>query len=126
VREDYHGLEFFDRVIERSFERDGVEIYAFAISGAAAEIAAVERSLSSFLNDDGIPFEAVERSGLRLVVVDDPYEGSWFYLSLAGEENGQLLGVYAELDDGLVAALSEFAQKPLSGGAGSDQKQPPE
>ena len=121
VREDYHGLEFFDRVIERGFERDGVEINAFVISGTAAEITTVKDSLSAFLSDDGIPFETIERGGLRPVVVDDPYEGSWFYLPLMGEGSGQLLGVYADLDEGMVEALSEFAQSSLSDNAGTER-----
>jgi hypothetical protein len=122
VREYYRGMEFFNNVVERTFDRDGKEIPAFVISGSADEIRALEQSLTGFLTDDGIPFQSVERNGLRFVEVEDPYEGNWFFVAL----EGQLVGTYAPLEDGMVEAISNFARNTLSDSAGarSDLRQP--
>ncbi len=122
VREYYRGMEFFNNVVERTFERDGKEIPVFVISGLAAEIRALEQLLTGFLTDDGISFEVVERNGLRFVEVEDPYEGNWYFVRL--EE--QLVGAYAPLDDGMVEAMSAFVAESASDSAGarSDLRQP--
>ena len=122
VREYYRGMEFFNNVVERTFDQDGKEIPVFVISGSADEIRALEQSLTGFLTDDGIPFQSVERNGLRFVEVEDPYEGNWFFVRL--EE--QLFGAYAPLDDGMVEAMSAFVAESASDSAGarSDLRQP--
>jgi len=118
VNEYYRGMEFFNRVLERTFLREGEEIQAFVISGTAAETDQLERSITSFLEEDGIGFQAVERNGLRFIEVEDPYEGEWFFLPL----ERQLVGVYAPLDEGMAGMLADFAAiKPSdSAGARSD------
>ena len=50
--------------------------------------------------------EKNEPHGLRFFVVEDPYEGSWFFVPL----ETQLVGVYGPLDDGAAAAMAAFAQ----------------
>jgi len=84
-------------------------------SGSADEIRALEQSLTGFLTDDGIPFEVMERNDLRFVEVEDPYEGNWFFVAL----EGQLVGTYAPLEDGMVEAITNFAGNTLSDSAGA-------
>ena len=122
VREYYRGMDFLNNVVERTFDRDGRDIQAFVISGSAAEIRELEQSLTGFLTDDGIPFEVVGRNDLRFIEVEDPYEGNWFFVAL----EGQLVGTYASLEDGMVEAISNFASSTVSDsvGARSDRRQP--
>lgn len=113
VREYYRGMEFFNQVLERSFERDGLEFQAFTLSAPAVEIQAIAQSASTFLSEDGIPFSIQEIQGLKFHRVADPYEGDWFFVPL----KDQLIGAYASLDEPMIKAIIEFAGNPATGGA---------
>ncbi len=105
VREYYRGMEFFNKVLERSFRRGESSLQVFQISGGPDQIIALKDSLFRFLDEDGIPHRTEERHGLAFHLVQDPYEGEWFFVVLPG----QFLGVYAPLADDLLSVISRFA-----------------
>jgi hypothetical protein len=105
TREYYRGMDFFNNVLERSFERNGSRFEAFTLAAPAAKIQAVAAALTEFLREDGIPFSRNERNGLEFYRVEDPYEGDWFFVPLPE----MLLGAYTPLDDELARAVIEFA-----------------
>ncbi len=105
VREYYRGMEFLNQVVERTFERGERSFQAFVISGPEARIQATVGAMTRFLEDDGIPFSAREVNGLVFTRVQDPYEGDWFFVPLAG----RLLGAYVALDPDIEQAVSRFA-----------------
>ena len=78
----------------------------FQISAEAEKLRALEQQLTGFLDDDGIPHHTDTQAGLVLRVVQDPYEGDWFYVLLPD----QLLGVYAAPAEDLLAAIARFAK----------------
>ncbi len=108
VKEAYRGLDLLSNVIERRFERDGTEIDAFVVQGAAEKITDLERRLLAFLDAEGIGHEAVALGGRTLHRVSDRYEGDWFFFAATD----RLVGVYAPLD----AALQDAVQAYLDGG----------
>jgi len=105
VKESYHGLEFLNEVLERGFERDGKEIRAFLIRGLEAEIGELVVKFEEFFKDDEMPYRRVERNGLKLVLIDDPYEGEWFFVPM----QTRLLGAFAPLDEQLITAIAKYA-----------------
>jgi hypothetical protein len=105
VREYYHGMDFLNGVLERSFERDGETLRAFLVVASETAIRDLTFALERFLDDEGIEAVPVTRHGMKFVTVADPYEGEWFYVDL----KHRFLGVYASLDDGLAADVAEFA-----------------
>ena len=107
VREYYRGLEFLHEVLERTFERNNVEIQAFAVSGTPRDMGNLVRSFAAFFAEEGIAQQAVVHNGLTFYKVDDPYEGDWFYLPL--EE--QLIGVYAPLEASIAADMQAYATR---------------
>lgn len=104
VREYYRGMDALNRVLERTFEREGDRFDAFLLTGSGEEIEATVQALIGFLSEDGIPFVRVERNGLGFYRVEDAYEGEWFFVPLPGS----LLGAYAPLDDRLARAVAAF------------------
>jgi hypothetical protein len=104
VKESYHGLGFLNEVLERSFERKGQEIQTFLVQGSEAEIDGLVRAFEAFFKEDEMPYRRIEQGGSMFFLVDDPYEGEWFFVPL----QTRLLGVYAPLDDELVAQIKEF------------------
>jgi hypothetical protein len=107
VREYYRGMEFLNRVLERSFVRDGREIQTFLVSGPDAEIAGIREALLGFLDEEGIAHRTRDEEGLRFQEVQDPYEGEWFFLALPE----RLVGVFAPLDASLSEDLRRFADQ---------------
>lgn len=106
IKEDYRGLGFLDRVLERAFLRDGQEIQAFLVQGTATDIAALVSAFEHFFDEDGLSYQRLEREGLGFYTVADPYEGEWFFVPL---EN-RLIGVYAPLEPALIAEIAAFAR----------------
>lgn len=92
VKEDYRGLDFLHNVLERVFRRGEEEVTLFLINADQERIAETGRKLLSFLQQDGIPFEEQIFEGMNYHLVDDPYEGAWFFV--LGET--RLLGAFAE------------------------------
>lgn len=105
VKEDYRGLGFLKRVLERVFERDGREIQSFLVQGTTAEIDALVGDFETFFREDEMPYRQIDGDGLRLYLVEDPYEGDWFFVPL-GE---RLIGVYAPVEPWLTAEIAAFA-----------------
>jgi hypothetical protein len=106
VREYYRGMEFFNRVLERTYAREDVQMQVFQVSGSERELAELSVKLIAFLDADGISHQQEQRAGLAFHRVQDPYEGEWFFVLLPG----QFLGVYAPLADDLVAAVGRFSR----------------
>jgi len=105
VKESYHGLEFLNEVLERSFERNGKEIRAFLAQGSAAEIGKLVAAFEAFFKEDEMPYQRIEQDELVFFSIEDPYEGAWFFAPL----QASLVGVYAPLDDQLIAEIEKFA-----------------
>jgi len=105
VKESYHGLEFLNEVLERSFERNGKEIRAFLAQGSAAEIGKLVAAFEAFFKEDEMPYQRIEQGELVFFSIEDPYEGAWFFVPL----QASLVGVYAPLDDQLIAEIEKFA-----------------
>ena len=104
VKEAYRGLDLLANVIERRFERDGTEIEAFVIQGTAEKVADLERRVLAFLDTEGIGHETIAVAGRAVHRVSDPYEGDWLFFAATD----RLVGVYAPLDAGLLAAVQEY------------------
>jgi hypothetical protein len=107
VREYYRGMEFFNRVLERSFQQGEGQLKAFITTGDAAEASASLQALQQFLDEEGIPFTTRRDKGLEFTLVSDPYEGDWFLVPLAG----RLLGVFARLDEQLITQVQTFSAR---------------
>lgn len=105
VREYYRGMEFFNRVLEREFERDGETFQAFSIAGETADTQKLVEELLRFIDDEGMTLSDRTEGGLTLYLVEDPYEGPWFFTAL----DSGLIGVYAPFDEGFAEALQAFA-----------------
>jgi len=105
VKEYYRGLEFLNAVLERGFERDGHEIQAFLARGTLQEISALVANFEAFFHEDEMPYRRIDRDGLNFYLVDDPYEGEWFFVPL-GE---RLIGVYTSMEPALTAQIAAFA-----------------
>lgn len=112
VREAYRGLDFLERVLERTFDVDGRPVQVFLVSGGAEKVRSLLESLSAFMTEEGISVERIERSGVALSLVHDPYEGEWFYLALGD----RLLGVFAPFDKALETEILRFVseERPLT------------
>lgn len=109
VREYYRGLEFMHKVLERTFEKDGMRIQAFMVSGTPQDIERLVAAYNDFLREEGVAYEPERKNGLTFYKVEDPYEGNWFYLPL----ETQLIGVYSVLDSPLAAAMRKFADSSV-------------
>ncbi len=105
VREYYRGMALFNRVLEREFERDGQTIQAFSITGSKTTTEILVQRLLAFLDNEGMDHSLQTRGGLNLYLVDDPYEGPWFFVPMGGG----LIGIYAPFDEALAGALTAFA-----------------
>lgn len=105
VKEDYRGLGFLRQVLERRFRRDGKEFAAFQINGPPHQIEHTTQALLTFLGREGIPVEHLAFQGLNYHLVDDPYEGQWFFI----QKESRLLGAFSSPNaDLLQAILSEM------------------
>lgn len=105
VKEYYRGLEFMHGVLERSFRRGGEEFQAFLHHGSQAEIHGLVEAFDAFFQEEEMSYSRIERNGLMFYLVEDPYEGDWFFVPF----DDSLIGVYAPLDDSLIAAIEAFA-----------------
>ncbi len=91
VKQDYRGLGFLHNVLERVFRVGEDEITAFLINGSPENISKTVKALHGFLRKDEIPFEQQTFEGMSYHLIDDPYEGQWFFVT--GEN--RLLGAFA-------------------------------
>jgi hypothetical protein len=107
VKEDYRGLDFLHNVLERVFQRGDEEITLFLINGDEEIIDKTGRKLMLFLQQDGIPFEQQTFEGMTYHLVDDPYEGRWFFV--LGQT--RLLGAFAEPDPDLLISIQGKSSK---------------
>jgi hypothetical protein len=106
IKEDYRGLGFLNEVLERSFERDGKEFQAFLIHGSDTEIGKLVKAIEDFFQEDEMPYTRIERNGLVYFLVDDPYEGKWFFVPL----KGTLVGAYTALDEASITAINAYTE----------------
>ncbi|MBF0341568.1 MAG: hypothetical protein HQL95_11495 [Magnetococcales bacterium] len=104
IKENYRGMDFFSQVLERSFEWEGQTIQAFQTGESAAQSREVESRLLEFLQKDQIPVERRDIAGQGIHVVQDRYEGEWFFLR-AGE---RLMGAFGIPLDKAATPLKEY------------------
>ena len=114
IKENYRGMSFLRNVVERTFDRQGRRVQAFAVTGTAEEIGRLVEALTAFLRGEEIPFSAEipempEMPGL--VRVSDPYEGDWFFLPVGS----RLLGVFGLPFADARGALADFVGGPHTG-----------
>ncbi|MCP4696686.1 MAG: hypothetical protein GY862_07540 [Gammaproteobacteria bacterium] len=104
VKENYRGLDFLHKVVERAFVKDEKTVEAFLVTGTAESVARLEQSFINFFKDDGTDYEIIEKKNLRFYRVYDPYEGEWFFVP----DGKRLLGVYAVLDETLLNTIQTY------------------
>ncbi|MBF0271065.1 MAG: hypothetical protein HQL98_03160 [Magnetococcales bacterium] len=107
IKENYRGLDFFDQVVERSFQRGDQTIQAFQVMGSEARNLELESKLLAFLKGEEIPVERLEKEGLVLFQVQDPYEGEWFFL----RTQEQVIGAFGIPLDAAWTPLKEFVNR---------------
>ncbi len=101
VKEDYRGLDFLDKVLERRFQWQDRELAAFQLTVPPDEMAGLTKRLKGFLEEEGIEFTLSQHQGLAYYHVQDPYEGEWFFLP----QDSRLLGVFAQPDAALLERI---------------------
>ncbi|MBF0455417.1 MAG: hypothetical protein HQL72_11455 [Magnetococcales bacterium] len=106
IKENYRGLSFLGNILERTFNVGEKKIIAFLLLADPALIRQKDQALLTFFQQDQIPFSETEIAGLRLVRVEDPYEGDWFYLPV-GE---RLLGLFGVSPEESMAHIKGFFQ----------------
>ncbi|MBF0109583.1 MAG: hypothetical protein HQL76_10445 [Magnetococcales bacterium] len=104
IKENYHGLEFFDDVLERTFKREDTVFQAFLLTGTPRSLAERNNALLEFLAREKIPTTMVADGGLPHRVIHDPYEGDWFLV----EREYRMLGVFGMAFSPLEGALKKF------------------
>ncbi|WP_236861770.1 DUF6599 family protein [Candidatus Magnetominusculus xianensis] len=102
IKDNYRGLDFFDHVVERTFQWEGREVQGFLVG----EGRGLEQRLTAFLAREGIPVKQVAHQGLMVTVVDDPYEGTWFFL----RDREQLLGAFGLPLEAALGPLQRFVE----------------
>lgn len=103
VKQDYRGLEFLNNVLEQRVRRDGETFTAFMLNGQPEQIQQTGLALLAFLRDDGIPVQQQAAAGQTYYLVDDPYEGEWFFH--LGET--RLFGAFTRLTPALLEDLNQ-------------------
>ncbi|MEO5331145.1 MAG: hypothetical protein H7839_03915 [Magnetococcus sp. YQC-5] len=106
VKESYRGLDFFNNVIERSFQWQDRTIQAFLAGDSATASQELERRLTEFLQQEKIPVARVEQDGLVVYVVTDPYEGEWFFL----RNQEQVIGAFGMALEAARTPLKRFVE----------------
>lgn len=101
IKENYRGMPFLGNVLERTFTRGGQPLTLFLLTAPGAELDKVERELTTFQEQEGMTHRREEVAGLVLTVVEDPYEGTWFYY----REPERMVGVFSAPEPELVQAL---------------------
>ncbi|MEO5345458.1 MAG: hypothetical protein H7834_03650 [Magnetococcus sp. YQC-9] len=109
IKEKYRGLDFFNLVIERSFVWEGKNVQAFLAGGSKEESRELESRLLQFLQQEEILVEAVEREGVTIRRVRDPYEGEWFFVN-GGE---RLIGAFGMALEAAWTPLTRFLHDGL-------------
>ncbi|MBF0147893.1 MAG: hypothetical protein HQL84_16875 [Magnetococcales bacterium] len=104
IKENYHGLAFFDHVLERTFKRDDTLFQSFLMTGTPEELRQRKQALLDFLAKEQIPTTVVQEGSIPHLLIRDPYEGDWFLV----EHKNQLLGVFGMAPGSLEQPLKEF------------------
>ncbi|MEO5354462.1 MAG: hypothetical protein H7835_14770 [Magnetococcus sp. XQGC-1] len=98
IKENYRGWSFLQRVVERRFTRaDGAQLVAFAVAGPPAQMAQLEQAFLDFFRQEETPVRETREGKLRILQIQDRYEGDWILLPLAGG----WLGIFHPLDEPL-------------------------
>ncbi|WP_041641165.1 DUF6599 family protein [Magnetococcus marinus] len=107
IRSDYHGLEFLQGVVEQTFMVADTPLKAFLIRQPQPQLAQTLAKMSRFYMDEAIVQTPLEYQGMPYSVVEDPYEGRWFYVAFYGH----LWGVWGEPDAHHLDALHAVWQR---------------
>ncbi|MBF0282939.1 MAG: hypothetical protein HQL51_00570 [Magnetococcales bacterium] len=105
IKESYRGMGFLHRVMERTFEWQGLPVTLFSAPLSPEGGKALWGELAQFFQKEKIPVTERTENGLTYHVVEDRYEGEWFLIPLPD----RLLGVFAPPSPELLAPLREFA-----------------
>lgn len=104
IKENYRGLSFLTNVLERTFENQGNTIQAFLIVEEKTNIKKLKKTLLEFFKSEEILFTLSEDPLPGRVMVQDPYEGTWFFVA----NNERLLGVFGLSEHPLPDTLKAF------------------
>ncbi|MBF0589091.1 MAG: hypothetical protein HQL53_08190 [Magnetococcales bacterium] len=109
IKENYHGLEFLQNVIEKRFQWQDKRLKAFLVTGQPKQIAGLRRSFLQFFASDGLDVTPYKEGpeGVELLTIDDPYEGAWFLML----QKERLYGVFHPLDDALLVRIRDFVSE---------------
>ncbi|MBF0462395.1 MAG: hypothetical protein HQL87_13500 [Magnetococcales bacterium] len=106
IKENYHGWNFLQRVVERSFKRaDGVVIQAFSVTGTPEQMATLEQAMVAFFRQEGTAVTERREEGMRILQIADRYEGDWIVVPLARG----WLGIFHPWEDAWKIPLKAFA-----------------
>ncbi|MDX1764911.1 MAG: DUF6599 family protein [bacterium] len=101
IKEAYRGLDFANHVIEREYQIRGNRVQIALFTQDRDEISPLVTAFRAFFDGSGTPYDAVQKGGVTLYRIQDPYEGDWILLPLAT----QLLGIFGTVDEALVEKL---------------------
>ncbi|MBF0628634.1 MAG: hypothetical protein HQL91_10515 [Magnetococcales bacterium] len=104
IKENYRGLDFFDQVLERTFQQGGQSVQVFQVLGSEAQNRELEARLLAFLKGEEIPVEPVDKGGVTVFQVRDPYEGEWFFLRTPE----RVIGAFGMALDAAWTPMEEF------------------
>ncbi len=108
IKENYRGLEFLGRVIEKRFLWQQTVLTAFLVTGKPDQIDHLRQAFFEFFAADGLEVtkHEIQLPGAEIHTIHDPYEGPWFLLLM----EGRLYGIYHALDDALLGRIRTFLQ----------------
>ncbi|MBF0438037.1 MAG: hypothetical protein HQL93_02840 [Magnetococcales bacterium] len=107
IKDNYRGLDFFDQVVERSFQWEERVVQAFIVGSSEQESREMESRLLAFLQKEEIPVvRREEEGGVVVFAVTDPYEGEWFFL----REREQLIGAFGLSVEAALVPLKRFIE----------------
>ncbi len=101
IKEAYRGLDFANNVIEREYRIQGKRVQVALFTQNADEISRLVTAFREFFEGSDTPYDMIEKGGLTLYQIQDPYEGDWVLLP----RPDTLLGLFGSFDDGLVEKL---------------------
>ncbi|MEG3640818.1 DUF6599 family protein [Magnetococcus sp. PR-3] len=111
IRSDYHGLDFLKGVVERSFGEKKQRFKAFLMRQPQDLLDQTILHMQQFYGAEEIPFHARHYQKMPYTVVEDPYEGSWFFVAF----HDHFWGVWTEPSDLHLAALHRMWSKLQQG-----------
>lgn len=104
IKDNYRGVDFFDSVLERTFQGQGRKVQVFLAGEDLQTSQALESRLLAFLQQEEIPVEQVKQAGFVVHVVRDPYEGEWLFL----RHKDRVIGAFGILLADAIGPIKRF------------------